>query len=173
VNGPALGRHLIQLGGGERQGHRRLDQEQHRLGGPFLLVLCGIGWWCKWEAAAVSIDGVYGFVYCGAVDLGIGAFIIENGNVRGRDYGGLNYSGTAVENPDETITLKVVYHVPAGGILVQGVTPQEVPYDKIIEQNFPRLFNDGRPVSTASPPVTVMIRRLPPSSRLPQALGLQ
>ena len=62
----------------------------------------------------MSIDGAYGFVYCGAVDLGIGAFIVENGKVRGRDYGGLNYSGTAEENPDETITLKVVYACPPG-----------------------------------------------------------
>jgi hypothetical protein len=94
----------------------------------------------------VSLDGAYGFVYCGAIDLGIGAFIVENGAVRGRDYGGLNYSGTVQLNADQTITLKVTYRIPAGGVLVQGVTPQDVPYDKMIEQNFPPLFGDGRPV---------------------------
>ena len=121
----------------------------------------------------MSIDGAYGFVYCGAIDLGIGAFIVENGTVRGRDYGGLSYSGTAQENQDKTITLRVTYRVPAGAILVQGVTPQDIPYDKVIEQNFPPLFNDGKPFETATPPVTVMIRRLPPGSKLLDALGLK
>ena len=80
----------------------------------------------------MSLDGTYGFVYCGAVDLGIGAFIVDNGTVRGRDYGGLSYSGTVQENADGSITTKVTYHVPAGAVLVQGVSPQDVPYDKII-----------------------------------------
>lgn len=121
----------------------------------------------------MSIDGAWRFVYCGAIDLGVGAFIVENGTVRGRDYGGLNYSGTVQENPDGTITVKIVYRIPAGGVLVQGVTPQDVPYDKMIEQKFPPLFGDGKPVETASPPVTVMVRRLPPGSGLLNAIGLK
>ena len=121
----------------------------------------------------MSLDGTYGFVYCGAIDLGIGAFIIENGAIRGRDYCGLNYSGTVQENADKTITIRVTYRIPAGGILVQGVTPQDIPYDKVIEQTFPPLFGDGKPIETASPPVTVMIRRLPAGSGLPGDLQLQ
>jgi hypothetical protein len=53
------------------------------------------------------------------------------------------------------------------------VTPQDVPYDKMIEQNFPPLFGDGRPVVTGTPPVTIMVRRLPPNTNLLNALGLQ
>ena len=120
----------------------------------------------------MSLDGAYGFVYCGAVDLGIGAFIVENGAIRGRDSGGLTYSGTIQENADKTITSKIIYRIPTGGMLVQGVAPQDVPYDKVIEQIFPPLFGDGKPVETATPPVTVMIRRLPANSTLPYALGL-
>ena len=56
----------------------------------------------------MSLDGAYGFVYCGAVDLGIGAFIVENGAIRGRDSGGLTYSGTIQENADKTITSKII-----------------------------------------------------------------
>jgi len=93
--------------------------------------------------------------------------------VRGRDYGGMSYSGTAQENADKSISLKIVYRVPAGGVLVQGVSPQDVPYNKTIEQQFPPLFGDGRPVETATPPVTVMVRRLPPGSGLLRALGLE
>jgi len=122
---------------------------------------------------SVSIDGAYGFVYCGAVDLGIGAFIVEQGTIRGIDYGGVTYSGTVLENQDASITVKIKFRVPAGGALVQGVTPQDIPYDKEIEQNFPPLFGDGKPIPTSSPPVTVMIRRLPPTSGLLAALGLK
>jgi hypothetical protein len=122
---------------------------------------------------AMSIDGAYGFVYCGAVDLGIGAFIIENGKIHGKDYGGGSFSGTARENADGSISLNITFHVPAGQILVQGVTPQDIPYDKIIEQKFPPLFGDGKPVPTSSPPVTVMVRKLPPGSGLVSALGLK
>jgi hypothetical protein len=90
---------------------------------------------------------------------------VENGTVRGIDYGGFTYSGT--------ISLKIKYHVPTGGQLVQGVAPQDLPYDKFIEQEFPPLFGDGNPVETAKPPVTVMVRRLPPDSNLLDRLGLK
>lgn len=121
----------------------------------------------------MSIDGPYGFVYCGAVDLGIGAFIIDSGTVRGKDYGGVTYSGTAKENPDGTITIDIKFTVPAGGHLVQGVSPQDIPYDKMLSQTFPPLFNDGKPIETSTPPVTVMVRRVPPHSVLLQTLGLK
>jgi hypothetical protein len=121
----------------------------------------------------MSIEGAYGFVFCGAVDLGIGAFIIENGAVRGIDSGGVTYSGSVEENTDGTITLKVKFRVPVGGALVQGVTPQDIPYDKVIEQVFPPLFGDGQPVITSAPPVTIMVRMLPPESGLLAALGLK
>jgi hypothetical protein len=120
-----------------------------------------------------SIDGAWGFVYCGAVDVGIGAFIVESGKVRGVDYGGLTYSGTVQENPEGTITTKVTYRVPAGSRLVQGVTPMDVPYDKVIEQTFPPRFGDGKPIETAMPPVTIMVRPVPPESGLLEALGLK
>jgi hypothetical protein len=120
----------------------------------------------------VAIDGMYGFVYCGAVDLGIGAFIVDRGTIRGKDYGGVSYGGQIQENPDGTITAKIRFRVPAGGALVQGVSPQDIPYDKLIEQIFPPLFGDGKPVETSSPPVTIMVRRLRPNSGLPAALGL-
>ena len=121
----------------------------------------------------MSIDGAYGFVYCGAVALGIGAFIVENGMIRGKDYGGANYSGTVQVNPDKTITAKITFHVPAGVQLVQGVTPQEIPYNKLIEQTYPPLFGDGKPFETSSPPVTVMVKKLTSDDGLPAALGLK
>jgi hypothetical protein len=127
----------------------------------------------KYRSDAVSIDGAYGFVYCGVADLGIGAFIVENGAIRGIDYGGVSYSGSVQENPDGSITTKITFRVPAGGMLVQGVSPQDIPYDKVIEQTFPPLFGDGKPVPASTPPVTVMIRRLPPGSGLLAALGLK
>jgi len=113
----------------------------------------------------VSIDGAYGFVYCGAIDVGIGAFVIENGMVRGRDYGGVSYSGTATENPDKTITLTVTYRVPDSGILVQGVTPQGVPYDKLIVQHFPPLFGDGKPYPYYAGPTDQLYGQFSPDGK--------
>lgn len=121
----------------------------------------------------MSIDGTYGFVYCGAEDIGIGVFTVKSGAVVGRDIGGATYSGAAVENADGSISMKLAFDVPAGVTLVQGTSPQELPYTKIIEETYPPLFGDGKPVEASSPPVTVMVKRLPITSGLPKALGVE
>lgn len=120
----------------------------------------------------MGIDGTYGFVYCGAEDIGIGVFIVREGSVTGRDYGGGAYHGTAAENSDGTIDLRLSFQVPAGVTLVQGTTAQEIPYTKIIEGTYPALFGDGTPVDASNPPVKVMVKKLPPTSGLPGLLGL-
>jgi hypothetical protein len=121
----------------------------------------------------MAIDGRYGFVYCGANGLGIGAFIIEAGEVRGRDYGLGEYRGTAVENADGTISLKLNFLVPAGMVLVQGTSPQELPHTRYIDDVFPPLFGDGAPIQASTPPVTVMVKKLPPEDGLPALLGVK
>jgi hypothetical protein len=65
----------------------------------------------------MAIDGAWGVVYWGKdMVLGIGAFIIDrDGELRGRDYGGVGYSGTAKEDKDGTITLDIKMSVPAWG----------------------------------------------------------
>lgn len=120
----------------------------------------------------MSIEGTYGFVYCGAEDIGIGAFSITGESVIGRDYGGGDYSGTAIENADGTITLNLSFLVPAGVMLVQGTAPQELPYTKTIAGTYPALFGDGVPVEVSSPPVRVMVKRLPETSTLPALFGV-
>jgi hypothetical protein len=37
----------------------------------------------------MAIDGTYGFVYCGAEDIGIGVFTVSGGSVAGRDFAGV------------------------------------------------------------------------------------
>jgi hypothetical protein len=120
----------------------------------------------------MSIDGNCGFVYCGAVSLGIGTFVVENGKVRGIDYGGGRYDGIATLLDDQRIHIKVNFRVPANGELVQGVSPQSTPYTKVIEETFPPSFGDGKPLEASNPPVTVMIKRLPHDDPLPTLLGL-
>jgi hypothetical protein len=39
----------------------------------------------------MGIDGTYGFVYCGAEDIGIGAFTVTGSSVTGRDFAGGTY----------------------------------------------------------------------------------
>jgi|SRR5262245_11310464 len=128
----------------------------------------------------MSIVGGWGFVYCGAVDLGVGAFTVdlgigaftidEYGNVNGRDYSGVAYSGTAAENTDGTITMEFRVTVPAG--VVQGTTPMVMPLDRKVSQTFPPLFGNGAPIEIGQPPVRVMIRRVPPYSALLRWLKL-
>jgi hypothetical protein len=65
----------------------------------------------------MGIEGTYGFVYCGAEDIGIGAFSVTGSSVTGRDFGGGTYTGTATENADGTIDLKLSFNVPAGMVL--------------------------------------------------------
>lgn len=120
----------------------------------------------------MTINGTYGFVYCGAEDIGIGVFTVKDGSVVGRDYGGATYSGTASENHDGTIAMKLSFNVPAGVGLVQGTAPQELPYTKLIEGIYPPLFGDGTPVDASQPPVKVMVKRLPETSALPGLLGV-
>lgn len=121
----------------------------------------------------MGINGTYGFVYCGAEDIGIGVFTVsEGGIVRGRDYGGGTYTGTAIENSDGSIALKLAFNVPAGMGLVQGTAPQELPYTKTIEGIYPPLFGDGKPVDASMPPVKVMVKRMPITSALPRTLGV-
>jgi len=71
----------------------------------------------------MSIDGTYGFVYCGAEDIGIGVFTVTGSSVTGRDFAGGSYVGAAIENPDGTVDLKISFNVPAGVGLVQGTSP--------------------------------------------------
>jgi hypothetical protein len=120
----------------------------------------------------MGIEGTYGFVYCGAEDIGIGAFSITGNSVTGRDFAGGSYAGTATENADGTIELKLSFNVPAGVGLVQGTAPQELPYTKTIEGTYPPLFGDGKPVEASMPPVTVMVKKLPATSALPGLLGV-
>jgi hypothetical protein len=121
----------------------------------------------------MGIEGTYGFVYCGAEDIGIGAFSILGDTVIGRDFAGGSYTGKAVENDDGTISLKLSFNVPANVGLVQGTAPQELPYTKVIEDTFPPLFGDGQAIEASSPPVRVMVKRLPETSGVPGLLGVQ
>jgi hypothetical protein len=110
----------------------------------------------------MSTDGTYGFVYCGAISIGLGVFTVANGVVRGSDYGGGRYDGAAQENADGTIDLTLSFEVAPGMILVQGTAAQDIPHTRQINARLPRDFGDGRPQEIASPPgtVTVMIKRI-------------
>lgn len=119
----------------------------------------------------MSIDGTYGFVYCGTIDVGFGVFTVRNGRVRGADCGRGHYTGTITEDEKGNITVHYSFDVTPGMTLVQGVAQQDLPYRKDLTDTFPPLFGDGKPVPASQPPVTVMIRRLPEKSGLAQMLG--
>ena len=118
----------------------------------------------------MSLDGAYGFVYCGAVDVGIGAFIVENGAIRGRDSGGLTYSGTIQENADKTITSKIIYRIAAGGMLVQACTAKH-PVRQSYRADFSTAVRRREAFRDGNAAFHVTIRRLPANSAPPYALG--
>ena len=111
----------------------------------------------------MALDGTYGWVYCGAIGLGIGVFTVTGGQIEGRDYAGGKYSGTAKERPDGRITIALTFEVQPGVALVQGTAPQDVARTLPIDVELPPNFGDGEPQKITVPPgvVTVMVKRLP------------
>jgi hypothetical protein len=105
----------------------------------------------------MAIDGTYGFVYCGYIGMGIGAFSVSNARLEGRDWDGVRYTGTAVETQDGNILVDLSQEVP------QGIPPQDVPFRLEIKQKMPPLFGDGQPVEVIAQrgTVTVMVKRIP------------
>ena len=119
------------------------------------------------------MDGTYGFVYSGAIGIGMGIFTLRTGDLEGVDSGGGRYKGTVIEH-QETGELEVSFSmfVPAGNFLVQGTSEQELDYTKTglmvrTPPNFgdgePIKFGDGAPIKVYVPPgnLTVMIKRIP------------
>ena len=111
----------------------------------------------------MSIDGTYGFVYCGNSGLGIGVLSISGDQIEGHDFAGSSYKGTAVQDGDGNIVLDLQMQIPAGVILVQGTAPQDLPHTRQISWTFPPAFGDGEPqmVGFGPGPVTVMVKRIP------------
>jgi hypothetical protein len=112
-----------------------------------------------------NADGTYGFVYSGAIGVGIGVFVIKNSMLNGADLAGGRYRGSVTDDP-QTKGLRVVFDmfVPAGTFLVQNASPQELSYTKKdISVLFPQGFDNGEPTKIYVPPgyVTLMINRIP------------
>lgn len=111
-----------------------------------------------------TVTETYGFVYSGVAGVGIGIFRIADGKLVGTDLGGVRYRGSFVI--DETtgeISLDLDQTVPAGVFLVQGTSPQDVPYIESISGKWPADFAERKPIEMHLPPgpVTLMVRRIP------------
>ena len=107
----------------------------------------------------MSIDGTYGFVYCGNRGFGIGVFLVEGQRVEGRDFAGGRYMGTAVQDGKGNIQLDVQMQVPA--LMAQGTATQDLPHTRHIHWMFPPAFGDGEPQMVEfAGPVAVMVKRI-------------
>jgi hypothetical protein len=95
--------------------------------------------------------------------MGIGIFRVSQGGVEGLDCAGGRYIGTAIEDANGNIRVRIKFEVRPGVILVQGTAPQDLPHTREIDQLLPPGFGDGKPIEIDSPPgtVTVMIRKIP------------
>jgi hypothetical protein len=111
----------------------------------------------------MSISGTYGFVYSGAVGLGLGALYVESdGRVIGHDWGGVRYEGEATVLPNARIRLRLKQSVPSGIRLVEGTSAQELPFAREITHEFPPEFGGGKPETVTTPlgTVYVMVQRV-------------
>lgn len=110
------------------------------------------------------MDGTYGFVYSGAIGIGIGAFTVKSGVLTGADGGNINYKGT-VSSDDITGNLLINFDmfIPAGVFLVQGTSSLEWDSTRSRTITMPPHFGDGQPVQVDLPPgrVTVIVKRVP------------
>jgi hypothetical protein len=112
-----------------------------------------------------SMNGTYGFVYSGAVGVGMGVFSIKDDVITGADVAGGRYHGHVTDN-QETRGFNVLFDmfIPAGTFLVQNASPQEMDLTKTqISLQLEPDFDNGEPVKVFVPPgnVTLMIKRLP------------
>ena len=111
------------------------------------------------------MNGTYGFVYSGAVGVGMGVFNIKDNVIIGADVAGGRYHGHLADN-QETGGFDVLFDmfIPAGTFLVQNASPQEMDLTKTqISVQLKPDFDNGEPIKVFIPPgdVTLMIRKLP------------
>lgn len=110
------------------------------------------------------MDGAYSFVYCGDVGVGLGVFRILGDKFLGSDIGRAAYAGNiSLDQTTGNIELAVQITVPAGGFLVLGTSPQEIPHTRSAKLKLPTDFANGKPFEANFGPgaVTIMVRRIP------------
>jgi hypothetical protein len=107
---------------------------------------------------ALSADGTYGFVYCGAIGLGIGVFTVRSGAVVGRDFSGASYHGTANDQPDGSIELSIA---TIRSDIAQDMSSQEAHRRELVHR-YPPVFGEGKPIEVGMGPraITIMIKRI-------------
>jgi hypothetical protein len=109
----------------------------------------------------MALNGTFGLVFSGQSGVGIAYFRITDGKLVGAGLGGGFYRGDAIEDADG-ISLTIEQTVPAGVILAQGTSPQDLPDTKLFSVRTPPDFGDGEPFKADVPPGTVwvMIKRV-------------
>jgi hypothetical protein len=111
------------------------------------------------------MNGTYGFVYSGARGVGLGIFTIRDSVLIGSDTGGAKYSGRAVQDlATGEVTISFEMFVPAGTLLIQGTSEQDLNYTKSnLTLTLQRDFDNGEAMKVYIPPgnVNLMIRQIP------------
>lgn len=119
------------------------------------LATCYVG-------GAALFEGIYSITFRGAADWGMGMFILQGGKLTGADAAGVLYDGGYSEQ-DGQLVLDVTMRVPPGVGLVQGVPPQQKPYDvHFVARIPPEAIETQSPVLLSLPPgpVNVIFRWL-------------
>src|SRR5579863_3874974 len=110
------------------------------------------------------MNGTYGFVFSSSAGVGIGVFRINDSVLIGVDLAGARYRGRVTEDATTgEIDLSFDMTVPAGVFLVQGTSPQDIPYTKSASVTVPPDFGDGKPFEVYIAPASanLMVKRIP------------
>jgi hypothetical protein len=123
----------------------------------------------------MNADGTYVFVYSGDIGVGLGVISIQNHILKGADLAGGQYTGLISELPSAGYRVVFDMFVPANLVLVQGGSPQEMPYKRSgITLDLHTDFHNGEPIKLAVPPgnITFMFKRAP-DELAPYASGMK
>lgn len=110
----------------------------------------------------MSIDGVYSVVASAASGNAIGVIKISNGQIRGNDNSGAEYTGTAVRQPDGSVEMTITMETPEGVFHIWSGTVGDTFQSRTIDLTLPReSFEDGKPHELPGYGMTVIFRRIP------------
>jgi len=109
-------------------------------------------------------EGMYGIIFTGIEDSGMGMLVLENGRIYGADAAGGKFDGEYEFNRETgMIESRIKVTIPPGVRTVQGIPPQQFEYSYNVEAEFPRDIDDyTTQLKTDAGPVNVRIIYLRP-----------
>jgi hypothetical protein len=88
-------------------------------------------------------DGFYTMTYVGAIGMGLGTLLFEDGTMRGFDMRGGIYDGSYVRNADGTVDISAELLVQPGMEIVTGMAPPKTTVLVPLRARLPAAVDEG------------------------------